>query len=79
MSSEGSFEMYLKGLYADGGKRLETLQDGLNLPNFHVDTVTLFEGTEPELEYDEPEPSQELYNFMATQKSATTVKTTNCK
>ena len=79
MSSEGSFEIYVKGLYADGGKRSETLQDEENLPNFHVDSVKLFEGTEPELEHDEPESSQELYNFMATQKSASTVKTTNCE
>ena len=79
MSSEGFLEMYLKGLYADGGKRPETLQDEENLPKFHVDSVKLFEGTEPELEHDEPESSQELYNFMATQKSASTVKTMNCE
>ena len=44
MSSEDSFEMYLKGFYTDREKQRETLQDGENLPNFHVDFVELFEG-----------------------------------
>ena len=60
MSSEDSFEMYLKGFYTDREKQRKTLQDEENLPNFHVDFVELFEGTEQELEQDKPDSSQEL-------------------
>ena len=61
MSSEDSFEMYWKGFYTDREKQRETLQDEENLPNFHVDFVELFEGTEQELEQDKPDSSQELF------------------
>ena len=55
MSSVDSFEMYLKSFHADREKQRETLQDEENLPNFPVDFVELFEGTEQELEQDEPD------------------------
>ena len=61
MSSVDSFEMYLKSFHADREKQRETLQDEENLPNFPVDFVELFEGTEQELEQDEPDSSQELF------------------
>ena len=60
MLSEDSFEMYLKGFYTDREKQRETLQDEENLPNFHVDFVEFFEGTEQELEQDKPDSRQEL-------------------